>query len=293
MMFDPQVCFFWEGEFPARHIEPLRRIYETELVYLSHGTYDLEVEKSIYALAPGSIALIPPGLWHESRCGTKGHVLRHCVHFEWQPGPPRPGWQSQSFVGQPFDVKLISPVPAAFADRLPLVVTLEPNDGVRRILELALQGMRRGETMGRYLLWPVLNALLTPREAQSAASRPSQRSKVARAVMKVRDYIDIHHGEPHGYEVYSELSGLSPSHLCQAFKRLFGRTPTDYLNDLRLSQAYRIINESRGRLTVTSTAWAVGIRDPNYFARIFRRRFGITPSAHARQAKRHHQGRCR
>jgi len=136
--------------------------------------------------------------------------------------------------------------------------------------------------MGRYLLWPVLSSLLDQCDSQLAV-QPGQRSEVAQAAMLVRDYIDLHYGEPHSYKVYTQLSGLSASHLCQAFKRLFGRTPNDYLSDLRLSQAHRILQEEP--LGVEKTSRIVGIRDSNYFARIFRQRFGVTPSAHARQAK--------
>lgn len=277
MTFDPQVCFFWEGSWPARHIEPMRRLYETELVYVSQGSYDLHIGERTYTLRPGAVVLIPPGAWHESRCNRRQRVMRHCIHFEWQPGPARPGWQLQSFLGQPFDEGVVSPVPAALASRLPLVTTVEAVPGVREILERALNGLRRNEDLGRYLLWPVLSALLAERAAQPPA-RANPRSDVAQAAMKVRYHIDMHYQEPQGYKIYTELTGLSSSHLCQAFKRLFGRTPNEYLTDLRLSQAYRILSE--GSQGVEQVARNVGIHDPNYFARIFRQRFGVTPSAH-------------
>jgi AraC-like DNA-binding protein len=127
------------------------------------------------------------------------------------------------------------------------------------------------------LLWPLLTALLD-RSAPERKTRSAHRhSLVDRAAVKVRDYIDVHYREPHGYEVYRELTGLSASHLCQAFKRIFGVTPLAYLTDLRLSQAHRLLGtDSRG---VAEIARAVGFLDPNYFTRAFHRRFGGSPTA--------------
>jgi AraC-like DNA-binding protein len=277
MLYEPRPCYFWEGEWPASHVEPMRRIYETELVYATHGTYDLEIEAKTYRMKAGMVALIPPAVWHESRSTARTRVVRHCVHFEWQPGPPRPDWQLQAFLGQPFHEALVRAMPATIAPRLPLIRSIDDDPEARQVIELCLAGLRRGRPLGGYLLWPLLTALLD-RSAPERKTRSAHRhSLVDRAAVKVRDYIDVHYREPHGYEVYRELTGLSASHLCQAFKRIFGVTPFAYLTDLRLSQAHRLLRtDSRG---VAAIARAVGFLDPNYFARAFNRRFGGSPTA--------------
>ena len=275
-LFSPKPCYFWEGEWGAHVVEPSRRIYETELVYLSHGKFELVIEKERHTLTPGAIALIPPGTWHESRAGRRGGILRHCIHFEWAPHPPRPARHLQSFLGEPFNPAWISPVPEEFTSRLPLVTQLPPGSAVLRVLNQALTGLRRSEPMGGYLLWPVLAALLEPHDPHPTAPA-AFRSTAALAAMTVQDYIDRHYREPHGYDVYTQLTGLSPARLCRVFRSVVGRTPTAYLIDLRLSQAHRFLQE--GQVSVKEVARYVGITDANYFARIFRRRFGLTPSA--------------
>lgn len=275
-LFAPHVCFFWEGEWGPHVVEPSRRLYETELVYLSHGSFDLEIEGQCHSLRPGAVVLIPPGSWHESRTGRRGGVMRHCIHFEWAPHPPRPPRPMQVLVGEPFDPAMVSPVPEAIAPRLPLVAQLSAESTVLSLLNQTLTALRQGNAMGSYLMWPVLAALLAPHDARQA-EQASYRSAAALAAIKVRDYIDRHYREPHGYEVYNDLSGLSPARLCRVFRTVVGRTPTAYLNDLRLSQAHRFLQE--GTVAVKDVARYVGIPDANYFARIFRRRFGLTPSA--------------
>lgn len=275
-LFAPHVCFFWEGEWGPHVVEPSRQLYETELVYLSHGCFDLEIEGLCHSLRPGAVALIPPGFWHESRTGRRGGVMRHCIHFEWAPHPPRPARPMQAFVGEPLHPAWVSPVPEAISSRLPLIVQMPLDSAVLRVLNQVLTGLRQGSPMGSYLLWPVLAALLAPCDARQS-EQASYRTAAALAAIKVRDYIDRHYREPHGYEVYTDLTGLSPARLCRVFRTVVGRTPTAYLNDLRLSQAHRFLQE--GTVSVKEVARYVGIPDANYFTRIFHRRFGLTPSA--------------
>ncbi len=273
MLFEPQSCFFWETRWAPGTVEPMRRIYETELVYVSQGAYTLQVDRRNYRVSRGMVALIPPARWHESRCETDAVVVRHCIHFTWRPESSRPKWQLHSLVGQPFDPEQVSPVPAEIAPHLPLIRPVDSD--VQHLLDLAINGLRRNLAMGQCLLWPILRMLLMEAKGKRTIRRPGRpRSTAAETI---RDYIDCHYMEPHGYEVYTEITGLPASHLCQMFKRRYGCTPRSYLNDLRLSQAYRMLRIGRlGR--VQDVALAVGFCDANYFARVFAQRFGCPPS---------------
>ncbi len=63
---------------------------------------------------------------------------------------------------------------------------------------------------------------------------------------------------------------------------MVGLTPTDYLAHVRIQQASRLL--SAGVRPIASVAAAVGIPDQNYFARVFRRRTGRSPSEAALSA---------
>jgi len=273
MLFDPQTCFFWETRWSPGTVEPMRQIYETELVYVSQGAYTLQIDQEQHRMKRGMVALIPPARWHESRCETAAVVVRHCIHFTWLPEGSRPKWQVQSLVGQPFDAALVSPVPDAIARALPVIRTVDRD--LQHLLDLAINSLRRNQALGHYVLWPILRMLLMEAKGMQANRRPGRPRSTAAEV--VRDYIDSHYMEPHGYDVYTKKTGLPASHLCQMFKRRYGSTPRAYLNDLRLSQAYRMLR--MGTYTqVQDVALAVGFRDANYFARSFRQRFGMPPS---------------
>lgn len=64
---------------------------------------------------------------------------------------------------------------------------------------------------------------------------------------------------------------VSESHLCHAFHRVTGGTLIQYLNELRFSEACRLLREYP-RLSVSEVAFAAGFRSISRFSEQFRRR---------------------
>jgi AraC-like DNA-binding protein len=72
--------------------------------------------------------------------------------------------------------------------------------------------------------------------------------------------------------------GVSPRQLRRAFAREVGTTPVQYLLGWRIAQAGRLLHG--GGFPVQEVAWRCGFLDPYYFARVFRRFTGASPSAY-------------
>jgi AraC-like DNA-binding protein len=68
---------------------------------------------------------------------------------------------------------------------------------------------------------------------------------------------------------------LSRSHFTRLFTRELGISPRKYLEELRLKTARDLLDEEN--ITVKEAAIRVGIQDVNYFCRIFKNRFGVSP----------------
>ena len=68
---------------------------------------------------------------------------------------------------------------------------------------------------------------------------------------------------------------MSPSHFNRAFKSVFGSTPADFVENLRLNEAKRRLSTARS--TVYSIAESVGFANADAFRRAFHRRFGAKP----------------
>jgi transcriptional regulator GlxA family with amidase domain len=68
---------------------------------------------------------------------------------------------------------------------------------------------------------------------------------------------------------------MSPSHFNRAFKSVFGSTPADFVENLRLNEARRRL--SVPKRTLDTIAMSVGFSDRGAFRRAFERRFGAKP----------------
>ncbi len=75
---------------------------------------------------------------------------------------------------------------------------------------------------------------------------------------------------------FYEKSGLSDKYFRESFKKLYGLSPTQFLINLRLNEAAKLL--SQGVFTVTEVAQTVGFSDVYYFSRLFKKKFGIPPS---------------
>ncbi|SRR6266480_4313556 len=68
---------------------------------------------------------------------------------------------------------------------------------------------------------------------------------------------------------------LSPTRLRQLFKKETGRSPMQYLRDLRMQHAEHLLRSTF--LSVKEVAFVSGVKDLSNFVREFKRRFGLTP----------------
>ncbi len=74
---------------------------------------------------------------------------------------------------------------------------------------------------------------------------------------------------------------LSPFYLSHQFKKEIGMTITEYLTKLRLQEARKLL--SNRHWSVREIAHLVGYQNPNYFSRIFKKEYGLSPSEFRRQ----------
>ncbi|MNR21063.1 HTH-type transcriptional activator Btr [compost metagenome] len=69
--------------------------------------------------------------------------------------------------------------------------------------------------------------------------------------------------------------GFSEPYLCQVFKAETGSSILTRLNEIRMMRAYEML--SSGNYLIKQVAMEVGIPDPFYFNRLFKKKFGVAP----------------
>ncbi|MEL6863098.1 MAG: two-component regulator propeller domain-containing protein [Bacteroidota bacterium] len=75
---------------------------------------------------------------------------------------------------------------------------------------------------------------------------------------------------------------IGRSQFFEKVKSLTNMTPNQYIQEIRLSKAKAILEAGEVR-TVKEVAFAVGMRRPAYFSKLFKERFGILPSEYFRR----------
>jgi AraC family transcriptional activator of pobA len=91
------------------------------------------------------------------------------------------------------------------------------------------------------------------------------------------DVIEQRYGEPVSLRDVADAVGLTPGHLTTVVGRRTGRTVQQWLTERRMTEARRLLADSR--LPVAAIATRVGYRDTGYFIRRFRAVHGVTPNA--------------
>ncbi|SRR6266404_5676239 len=81
--------------------------------------------------------------------------------------------------------------------------------------------------------------------------------------------------------ILSKSVNLSPTRLRQLFKQETGRSPLQYLRDVRMHRAEHLLRTTF--LTIKEIASLIGVGDVSHFARDFQQQFGFTPREYRTQ----------
>lgn len=82
-------------------------------------------------------------------------------------------------------------------------------------------------------------------------------------------------------ETMSEALNMSRVHLYKRLTAITGQTPSEFIRDIRLRHAERLLRLSQ--LTVSEVSYKVGISNPRYFSKYFKDKYGMLPSQYKSQ----------
>ncbi len=106
-----------------------------------------------------------------------------------------------------------------------------------------------------------------------AASLPAPAAYAQRA----QNYIQSHYIHPITVGGIAQLLGIDRRYLSEVCKRYLGKSPKQYLTELRMGRAKELL--AGGGLTVAEVARNVGYDDVFQFSKLFKRYHGLPPSA--------------
>ncbi|MBR5235975.1 MAG: helix-turn-helix transcriptional regulator [Clostridia bacterium] len=92
----------------------------------------------------------------------------------------------------------------------------------------------------------------------------------------VLDYMSQNMDKTMHIESLAALVYMQPTYFIKKFKNVFGLTPIAYLNRDRMFRAMSLLSQTR--LPVSQIAVSTGFADVSYFARVFKKHCGVSPS---------------
>lgn len=120
-----------------------------------------------------------------------------------------------------------------------------------------------------------LTALLRDETVGRAEGSPNEVKTAPAFVIEVEQFCRRNLARPIGVEDMARVARMSRYHFSRQFGRARGISPGRYLASLRLDEAKRLL--TGGAHSVKEVAEQCGYGDANYFCKVFRRSFGVSP----------------
>jgi len=110
--------------------------------------------------------------------------------------------------------------------------------------------------------------------ASSSFAHPETDTQ-SRRIQKVKQFIVSHYSEDIHLDKLASLAGMAPSAFSRFFRQETGRTVMDYIIDIRLGNAARLLLETSDN--VSQICYSCGFNNLSNFNRIFKSKRGYTP----------------
>lgn len=102
-------------------------------------------------------------------------------------------------------------------------------------------------------------------------------------VDEIKYYLDINYSEKIKLQDVAKSFGIHPNYLTRIFREKYGVSPKQYLLNLKLKKARRLLTTTG--LSVSVIANSLGFDDQLAFSKIFKKDFSVSPSEYRKQSR--------
>jgi two-component system response regulator YesN len=255
----PQVLSACEMDFDPIWAKVPHKSNNHELIHVLSGEFTLQWEESgeKFHLKAGDTAITPAGTIHRDIFDFEQGLEVFLVHFDWT--------EFDSF--------------SAAANNNQLASTKESQ--IRRLFDDMRLDAGSSEVDRMVANARFMNILmLYYREAVAENAGDLESDNVANKrqwlVAEARKYLERHFRKPLRLEDVAEALNVSPFYLSRVFSRESDFSLVQYLTDLRINEAKKLLKE--GRYIVADVARMVGFDSGNYFSKVFKKHTGTSPA---------------
>lgn len=117
---------------------------------------------------------------------------------------------------------------------------------------------------------------------QMLEEETNENVRLSAVTEKIRHYIDSHYKEDISLQDVAGAMNYSDAYFCKIFKQCFGKGFIVYLSEYRVEKAKELLSDVA--INIKNVSQEVGYRDSNYFAKVFKRIVGETPTEYRIQS---------
>jgi len=251
-----------------------------EIIYISKETSEVYINGNLYLLGTGDILIVPPNSLHSILPLDMGDYYAIVVGETLLSSIIEDDHINKSL--QPiFRNRILSPVliEKCHAD-YPFIV---PSMGI--IIKEVIEKSEHYESLIKIELcrfYTLVSRYFAGHLPEENRALQLQTQKFKKAI----EYIAIHYQEKITIADISRHMDLSEQHFCRLFKANTGKTFVEHLTQYRLEQARRLLLCTD--MQVTRIPELTGFCNPNYFARIYKKHYGESPSVTRKQSEYSH-----
>lgn len=252
-------------------IQPHRHDSFIQVLYLTHGHVDVQIEQVQQTLHAPCVMLIPAG-----------HV--HGFHFSSDTNGPvvtamQKALESAAAVVMPSLLETI---------RTPRLLSLQSEMRyINQLMPLFLALEQESHTSaegqvaaGTSLLLALLVQLHRIYKLSDATETQTHYSisRKARQIEKFRSLIDKNFRTEHSLQAYANQVGVTVGQLSRLCREVLGKSSLQVINDRLIQEAQRELVYTA--LPIRQLASELGFEDDAYFSRFFKKHIGMTPKAY-------------
>lgn len=233
-----------------------------EIYFLLSGQRRYFIDCRTYDVQAGDIVLIPPHTAHQTL--KIPHTSAQDSH--------------ERYLLCPEEVHIPEELKACFQRHH---YRLSPEDSVfiREELEAVRDELDRADDYGFAMYKACLTRILVRLARRYAAGDDTQTAsgrRMDRAVEKVQAYVEAHAGEELTLSAVADMCGVTPGYLSAAFKAAAGIGFNEFLTKTRVAKSVKLL--SGDDMSVANIALSCGFSNGNYFATVFKKYMGMTPT---------------
>lgn len=227
-----------------------------EIYYLEAGTRWHVADHQLHCIDAGELIIFPPYVMHHSY-GAEDVAFKRIVAY----------FTPEVVLGAELLKRISAKVTSYRFDA-------RARSGIDWLFAEMLRSQQNREEFFADELRLLTNELLIRIVRQEPADTQVERTTRMMAVM---GYLHDHHAEQLTLETIAGSFFISTYHLCREFKKFAGSTVMQYLTNVRVGQAQRLLNETD--LTITQISKQVGFANVTHFNRVFKQVTAMSPSA--------------